>query len=224
MRKERRWKLVALLAAGIAIGVVLTATPATGHVAGWAHNWNKHIKPKADKRYQKIPTALQHYTIAGSALVPDDGTRGDAFVSGGGGTLGWCFTGGNFYAEVHLPHGAKITGLTVDYRDDSVSAGSNGFVFLTRMAFQGRGGTYHDIFRATLVNTAVAGDPASAAASLLNPTAQGVNNAKQVYNIIGQDILAGTAICGIDVRYRVNAPFAAARAAPSAEVQSSSEQ
>ena len=38
--KERRWKLAALLAAGMAIGVTMTATPAVSHVGGTvAHLW-----------------------------------------------------------------------------------------------------------------------------------------------------------------------------------------
>jgi hypothetical protein len=49
MRRNLRWKVVALLAAGIAIGVVMVGTPAGAHVSSWAHNWNKHIKPKAAK-------------------------------------------------------------------------------------------------------------------------------------------------------------------------------
>jgi hypothetical protein len=49
--KERRWKLVALLATGIMIGVVMVGTPAGAHVSSWAHNWKKHIRPKADARY-----------------------------------------------------------------------------------------------------------------------------------------------------------------------------
>ena len=51
LSKVRRWQAVALLTLGIALGIALTASPAGSHVAGWAHNWNKHIKPKADKRY-----------------------------------------------------------------------------------------------------------------------------------------------------------------------------
>jgi hypothetical protein len=51
MRKERRWKLVALLATGMAIGVVMVGTPAGAHVGGTVnHVWN-HLKPKADARY-----------------------------------------------------------------------------------------------------------------------------------------------------------------------------
>jgi len=63
--RERRWKLVALLAAGMMIGVVLVGTPAGAHVAGWAHNWNAHIKPKADKRY--LPS--QNTNLVGGKTV-----------------------------------------------------------------------------------------------------------------------------------------------------------
>jgi hypothetical protein len=50
--RDRRWKLVALLAAGIAIGVVMMGTPAGAHVGGSvSHLWNQHIKPKTDARY-----------------------------------------------------------------------------------------------------------------------------------------------------------------------------
>jgi hypothetical protein len=47
----RRSKLVALLSAGMAIGIALAGTPAGAHVASWAHNWTAHIRPKADPRY-----------------------------------------------------------------------------------------------------------------------------------------------------------------------------
>ena len=54
--KERRWKLVALLAAGMAIGVAMTATPAVSHVGGTvAHLWS-HLKPLADARYANVVT------------------------------------------------------------------------------------------------------------------------------------------------------------------------
>jgi hypothetical protein len=49
--KARRWKVVALLAVGMAIGVTMTATPAASHVGGTvAHLWS-HLKPLADARY-----------------------------------------------------------------------------------------------------------------------------------------------------------------------------
>ena len=48
---SRRWKAVALLSAGMLLGLVVVGTPAGAHVSNWAHNWTKHIRPKADKRY-----------------------------------------------------------------------------------------------------------------------------------------------------------------------------
>ncbi len=70
MGKKQRWKAVALLATGIAIGVVMIGTPAGAHVSSWAHNWNKHIKPKADQRYVKkaaIRTIQGNYAIGGDS-------------------------------------------------------------------------------------------------------------------------------------------------------------
>ena len=31
----------------------MTGTPAGAHVASWAHNWKKHIKPRTDANYQQ---------------------------------------------------------------------------------------------------------------------------------------------------------------------------
>ena len=48
--QTKRWTAVALLAAGIAIGVVMVATPAGAHVGGSVnHLWNQ-LKPKAEAR------------------------------------------------------------------------------------------------------------------------------------------------------------------------------
>ena len=49
MRKVRRFKLAAALAAVLALGVVMVASPA-GATLNWNNIWNT-IKPKADKRY-----------------------------------------------------------------------------------------------------------------------------------------------------------------------------
>jgi hypothetical protein len=48
---ERRWKLTALLTAGVVIGILMVGTPAGAHIGSVTHLWNHHIKPKADKRY-----------------------------------------------------------------------------------------------------------------------------------------------------------------------------
>ncbi len=52
MGTEQRWKLVALVALGILIGMGVAGTPAGAHVGGTvSHLWKTHIKPKADTRY-----------------------------------------------------------------------------------------------------------------------------------------------------------------------------
>jgi hypothetical protein len=75
--QTKRWAAVALLAAGIAIGVVMVATPAGAHVGGSVnHLWN-HLKPKADARYVNETELLW-------AVVDGDGeaiVRGNQAVS-----------------------------------------------------------------------------------------------------------------------------------------------
>jgi hypothetical protein len=77
MRVERRWRLVALLATGIVIGVAMVGTPAGAHVGGTVnHLWN-HLKPKADARYVNETELLW-------AVVDGDGVaivRGNGAVS-----------------------------------------------------------------------------------------------------------------------------------------------
>ena len=50
MRKVGRRKMVALLATGMMIGIIMVATPASA-LTNWSNVWQNHIKPKADKRY-----------------------------------------------------------------------------------------------------------------------------------------------------------------------------
>ena len=45
-----RWK-IATVACALVAATGWTITPASSHVASWAHNWSEHIKPRADKRY-----------------------------------------------------------------------------------------------------------------------------------------------------------------------------
>ena len=56
-----------LLAVGVAIGTVLMATPAAGHIGSVSHLWNHHIKPKADQRYVRFQGTLPHgKTVTGT--------------------------------------------------------------------------------------------------------------------------------------------------------------
>jgi hypothetical protein len=76
MRNVRNRKLVALVAAAMAIAVVMVATPA-GAVNNWVNVWNNHIKPKADQRYVKktaIKTIQGNYAAGlQAATTADDG-------------------------------------------------------------------------------------------------------------------------------------------------------
>jgi len=76
MRIVRRRKIVGLLVAGLAVGVVMAATPA-GAVTNWTNIWNTHLKPKADQRYVKksaIKTIQGNYAAGLQAgNLGDDG-------------------------------------------------------------------------------------------------------------------------------------------------------
>jgi hypothetical protein len=76
MRKLRRRKLVAVLAAGMILGIVMVATPA-GASMNWNNIWNNHLKPKADARYVKksaIKTIQGNYAAGLQAeSTADDG-------------------------------------------------------------------------------------------------------------------------------------------------------
>ena len=69
----RRWKLTALLAAGVAIGILMVGTPAGAHIGSVTHLWNHHIKPKADKRYfryeAKVPAGK---TLTGTWVISEN--------------------------------------------------------------------------------------------------------------------------------------------------------
>lgn len=97
MKTERRWKVVALLAAGIAVGVVMVGTPAGAHVSGWTHNWNQHIKPKADKRYLPGGAITGGRTLRGTFSI--DGTATAAGQQGSDSiSFGWTL------ASAPVPH------------------------------------------------------------------------------------------------------------------------
>jgi hypothetical protein len=70
----RRWRTVAVLAAGVAIGVAIVATPAASHIGSVTHLWNHHIKPKADKRYVNVNEKAQLGIVRASKDSTGGGT------------------------------------------------------------------------------------------------------------------------------------------------------
>ena len=66
-RGLRRWRAGALLATGVAIGLMVVATPGVSHVGGTvSHLWNQHIKPRADARYAR---AVETFAVNGIPAV-----------------------------------------------------------------------------------------------------------------------------------------------------------
>src|SRR5207302_4549185 len=102
-----------------------------------------------------------------------------------------------------------ITGMLVDYVDDSGSGTSNGSVYLTRMPLLARGGTYNDLYLADLANVTTGG---TAVASHINAVAdsQPVDKSKWAYTIIGFQSTANSYICAIDINYTVSPGFSGA--------------
>jgi hypothetical protein len=87
-RSLRRWRAVALVATGIAVGVAMTATPVVGHITGSvAHLWNAHIKPKTDARYYTKARANTEF-LGADAKAADaemlDGLDSAEFLPSGG--------------------------------------------------------------------------------------------------------------------------------------------
>jgi hypothetical protein len=80
----RRFRLVAVLAAGIAIGVAMAATPVSGHIGKSAsHLWNAHLKAKTDERYYtKAQANARYLPTAGTAANSEqlDGLDSTAFL------------------------------------------------------------------------------------------------------------------------------------------------
>jgi hypothetical protein len=63
---SRRWRTVALVAIGIAIGTTLTAPPVYSHVGGTVTHLWMHIKPKTDARYYTKAQADGRYARKGA--------------------------------------------------------------------------------------------------------------------------------------------------------------
>jgi len=163
--------------------------------------------------YQKVPTTTQHLVIPGTVLI--DGTTN----AGKNTTVytgpQWCTTmnGSDYFAAIDLPQGATITGMRHDYVDDGASASGNGTTYITRVPLTGRGGTYNDLYYATLANTGSAGAAATATATVISAAAaaQPVDNTKWAYTIIGFSGATGAGLCSIDITYTIPQGFSSAR-------------
>jgi hypothetical protein len=120
----RRWSRVSLILIGILLRSLLVR-PAMGHVAGWAHNWTVHLKPRVvalgDSRWvRKAAVQTGYFSCAGTAW--ESVLEGTIFQTSNslkyrtGGT-----TPAVFRCGVQLPHGATITAARFSVKDSDAT-------------------------------------------------------------------------------------------------------
>jgi hypothetical protein len=129
-RGLRRWRAVALLAAGLAIGVTMMATPAMGHVGGTvSHLWNDHIKPRADARYANAVAGTDKAKDANNLDGLDSLAFGQKFAKSGKTVTDVCSTPATWNEcapiSITVPAGktyqALITSESSMYEDDAAN-------------------------------------------------------------------------------------------------------
>lgn len=101
MNSQNLWKVATLIAAIVA-ALGWASAPASSHVAGWAHNWTEHIKPRADARYYtKTASNARYYTKTASndlyyTKAQSESRYAKSFMPFGGTTSGvWSVSAGN---------------------------------------------------------------------------------------------------------------------------------
>ena len=84
----RRFRMAAVLAVGMAVGVAMMATPVSGHIGNSvSHLWNAHLKAKTDARYYtKAQSNSRYLRVAGTAANAEqlDGLDSTAFLPAAG--------------------------------------------------------------------------------------------------------------------------------------------
>lgn len=204
--------LVAILMLTIGIAAV---TPAGAHIGGTAaHVWSQHLLPLAkkafytksqsDKRYVRRTTTIQHLIVTAPEWETDLGNdfqEIETSPSTGATTCVQLAAGGQVaFAPVHLPQGARVSSIDVDFADDGSEFGAdNAVVRLTREAIRGSGLTSTNLLTVTLPDGIMPGQYTTASASL--PTPHKIDNAKAGYLL---ELVTEQAphICNVDINYR----------------------
>jgi hypothetical protein len=150
------------------------------------------------------PRSRQQLTAAGSDWHSITGTS--PITGLWHNSLGWCaetFASEEMFQQVHLPQGARITGVGFDYRDDSSTTNGNGRVYILRMPRRGKGGDYTDLFAAHGADTATPGVGGTATAAPDNPADPKlvVDNRKQIYDLGFVGDSSTPAVCSATVYY-----------------------
>ena len=168
--------------------------------------------------FLQVPeTGFDSFVASGSSWVDRDGAgRGHVSITYNGDKTTWCTTTGAStgtdaaaYQDIHLPAGAKITTMFLDYVDDAGTLTSNGTVTLVRQPiFTGDGNnTSATIFSATLSDVVPAGSLSTAADTQVPPATPQVafvDNENYAYTLMASPgTNAGVAYCSVKITYEL---------------------
>ena len=166
----------------------------------------------SDDFLQVPENGFDSYVASGSSWIDRDGAdRAHESVTFNGRST-WCTTVGATsgteaaaYQDVHLPDGATIVSMSVDYVDDPVTFASNGNITLSRQPIFSGDGTNADILDATLTDVTPAGDMAHVEDTQVPPATPAiavVDNANYAYTLMGKPGIATTVVyCSVKVTY-----------------------
>jgi hypothetical protein len=154
------------------------------------------------------------YVVGGGTWISRTGVGRDNVQVTKGGATQWCTypgaTSGGLpaaYQDIHLPQGATLTEVSLDYRDDAASTASNGTATLTRLPLFDEGGTAGDVFSMTLSSVGIGevltvkdDTPGEA-----NPTVAVIDNTRYAYSLTINTTtgLTGVAICSARIDYNL---------------------
>jgi hypothetical protein len=171
----------------------------------------------SDDFLQVPETGYDSYVASGSSWVDRDGAgRGHVSITYNADKTTLCTTTGAStgteaaaYQDVHLPGGAKITTMFLDYVDDAGTTTANGTVTLVRQPiFTGDGNnTNQTLFSATLSDVVPAGSLNTAADTQTPPAAPAVaivDNENYAYTLMANPgTNAGVAYCSVKITYEL---------------------
>ena len=171
--------------------------------------------PASDFELASAGGGSDSYVASGGNWNDRDGLSRNSvqatFTTGAFGTkTDWCTIPGAgtpaAYAEIHLPQGAVVTEMTVGYRDDAGTTGSNGTVILSRAPLfdSDASGTAGDLANVSLGNIGL-GDAAIALDNTigdLNPSFGTIDNSRFSYALTANPgANTGVGFCSVRIDY-----------------------
>ncbi len=170
--------------------------------------------PASDFELASAGGGSDAYVVSGGDWSDRDGLMRNAvqatYTGASGAKTQWCTTPGSgtpaAYAGVHLPQGATVTQMTVDYKDDAGTTNANGTVILSRMPLfnTDAAGTAGDLANVTLGNIGL-GDAAVALDNTigdLNPSLGVIDNSRFSYTLAANPgANTGVAFCSVEIEY-----------------------